>query len=183
MPLLTLPFTTMESEAPAESTGAMLSAGVALAPAPAAFTSAFWNPPVCWGTGVAPGLPLAGFLPLAAAGAAAGEFGAGAAAAVPVVAVDAAGAAGVGGAIVAFISAKVSSFSSHLGLGASGATATSLVIGENVCISTLMDQTPSAKSGNVYAPLGSVTAVKLLSPCVAVTVAPGSGSPPNVTVP
>src|ERR1700733_5667190 len=46
-----------------------------------------------------------------------------------------------------------------------------------------MVQTPSARSGKEYAPCRSVTALNFFSPCVAVTVAPGTGKPPNVTSP
>jgi hypothetical protein len=44
-------------------------------------------------------------------------------------------------------------------------------------------QIPSGRFGKEYAPESSVDVTKLLSPCVAVMVAPGTGTPPDLTHP
>ena len=75
---------------------------------------------------------------------------------------------GGGGGALALIWSKGSSFSSHSGAGAPGATATSRSRGSKQSISTRIVQVPSARSANEYTPCASVTAVKCLSPWVAV---------------
>src|SRR4051794_3155715 len=152
----------------------------ALAPSPASRASVFWNPP--W-LAIACAWAVVGFLPfffvdggsafLAAAAVWVGAVG------IAVVIGDAGG----GGGAWDLISSNGSSFSSHCGLGALGAMATSCLTGVKQSISTWKFQTPSARSPNVYTPCGSVTATFFWSSFVAVTVAPGSGRPPNLTCP
>ena len=72
---------------------------------------------------------------------------------------------------------------SHAGGGASGATPTSRVNFSNPSISTSIVQLPSGRSRNEKAPFSSVVVTIFESPRAAVTVAPGSGWPPALTVP
>ena len=86
--------------------------------------------------------------------------------------------AGVAGslcALSALISSTGSIFNSQVDVDVSPLS------GTNPCISISMAQVPSGKSGKTYAPIESVTAVNFFSPCVAVTVAPGTGTPLNTT--
>src|ERR1043166_9457291 len=46
-----------------------------------------------------------------------------------------------------------------------------------------MFQVPSPSSGNLYSPLSSVMTEKRVSPRVAMTEAPGTGTSPNLTIP
>ena len=55
--------------------------------------------------------------------------------------------------------------------------------GLNPSIEIRKVHTPSGRSGKEYAPESSVEVTKLLSPCVAVMVAPGTGIPPDLTHP
>ena len=86
-----------------------------------------------------------------------------------------AGAAGSLCALSALISSAGSIFSSQVDVDVSPFS------GTNPCISISMAHAPSGKSGKTYAPIGSVTAVNFFSPCVKVTVAPGTGTPLNTT--
>jgi hypothetical protein len=105
-----------------------------------------------------------------------------------VLAAAAAGADGVlaasaGGANCFRNASSVSTLKSQLGLGASGATPISRSTGLNPSIEIRKVQTPSGRFGKEYAPESSVEVTKLLSPCVTVTVAPGTGAPPDLTHP
>src|SRR5262249_39095512 len=53
----------------------------------------------------------------------------------------------------------------------------------NPSISISMVHVPSGKSGRAYVPIRSVMATNFFSPCDAVTVAPGTGTPPKTTWP
>ena len=97
--------------------------------------------------------------------------------------VSAVGGAAAGGGADALISSNGRSFSSHSGLGALGAMATSFLSAAKQSMSTCRFHTPSARSAKEYRPCGSVTATTFLSPMVAVTVAPGTGRPANLTTP
>jgi hypothetical protein len=95
----------------------------------------------------------------------------------------AAGAAGAAGVNCFRNASSVSTVKSQFGLGASGATPMSRATGLNPSIETRNVQTPSGRFGKEYAPESSVEVTKLLSPCVAVIVAPGTGTPPDLTHP
>ena len=114
-----------------------------------------------------------------AAAAGAGVAGAGAAGAAGVAGAGTAGAGGVG----ARLAPGGRSFRSQSAGGASDAIPTSRVSLAKPIISTSMVHVPSANSGNEYAPWSSVVVTIFLSPCVAVTVAPGTGNPPDLTAP
>src|ERR1019366_6640152 len=123
-----------------------------------------------------------------AAGAVAAAFGVAAAAvvvwAVTGVAAVSAGLAGAalaaGGAMIALIGRNLKF---HSAAGASKATPTSLESLAKPSISTSIVQAPSARSLNEYRPFSSVVVNSFLSPLIAVTDAPGTGRPPNLTVP
>ena len=86
-----------------------------------------------------------------------------------------AGAAGSLCALSALISSAGSIFSSQVDVDVSPLS------GTNPCISSSMIHVPSGKSGKTYAPIESVMALNFFSPCVTVTVAPGTGTPLNTT--
>ncbi len=112
------------------------------------------------------------------------------AAAVAPVAAGVAGVAAAGGfggdrrsATSALIISGESRRISQMAGGAPGATPTSVVILVKPSISMVSVQLPSARSGNEYTPCSSVVVTCFWSPIVAVTVAPGTGSPPDMTWP
>jgi hypothetical protein len=92
-------------------------------------------------------------------------------------------AAGAGGVNCFRNASSVSTFNSQFGLGASGATPMSRATGLKPSIEIRKLQIPSGRFGKEYAPESSVDVTKLLSPCVAVMVAPGTGTPPDLTHP
>src|SRR5208283_2274825 len=96
---------------------------------------------------------------------------------------DGAVAAGAGGVLCFRNASSVSTFKSQVGLGASGDTPISRSMGANPSIEIRNVQMPSGRFGNEYAPESSVEVTKFLSPCVTVTVAPGTGIPPELTHP
>src|SRR5205807_929369 len=67
--------------------------------------------------------------------------------------------------------------------GASADTTTSCLIVEKPSIATSIVHGPSARSARRYRPSSSVTVERVAPACVAVTVAPGTGRPENVTWP
>src|ERR1017187_1837461 len=71
----------------------------------------------------------------------------------------------------------------HSAAGASKATPTSLESFPKPSISTSIVHAPSARSAKEYRPFSSVVVNSFLSPLLAVTVAPGTESPPDLTVP
>jgi hypothetical protein len=78
---------------------------------------------------------------------------------------------------------SVRNFISHCGDGAPGVTPTSRVIVSNPNMRISNVHTPSASSAKRNAPRSSVVVATRVSPSVAVTVAPGSGSPATWMVP
>ncbi len=203
MPLLVLPFTTRASPAlgansPGAGGGAAALSLLRAAPALEAFTSARWKPlDVLVGVagaflpflGALADLLLAALMEGVDDDAALDEL-----AAAPVLAPEAGApptdvvTPAAGGAAAApegapwatgLISLTASNCISHSGLGASDATATSFVSGAKHSISTFIVQMPSVDRERIALRPGWRQLPLSLSPWVAVTVAPGSGRPPN----
>jgi hypothetical protein len=78
---------------------------------------------------------------------------------------------------------SVNTDKSQVGLGASAATPISRDIGPKPSIEMRKVQMPSGRFGKEYAPESSVEVTNVLSPCVTVTVAPGTGKPSDFTHP
>ncbi len=212
IPRLTLPFTISEGSAllliSAISLAAIPVSAGAAAPSPDEFTSTRWKPlpPVIEGRpllppwlppwprppwaprpGAAAGFAGAATAVVVVAGVVVAGF-AGVAAGVPGVAGVPAGAAAAAEVTAAaaagdLISASERNFSVNCAAGASNAIPTSVESLAKPTISTSIFHTPSGRSLNAYRPFSSVVVTCFLSSLVAVTDAPGTGSPAAVTVP
>jgi len=185
-PALTVPLTRNASPAAGSPIGGSGGAGAGPPPRPAAILAAAAADAAaaaaCAGFAGPPGATPARWNPPAAGGAA------------PPARPSARGGAarlvrswgGVGGGIGTplVISANGSIANCHCAAAAPGATLTSRRCGDSPIISTWMFQLPSAIPANRYAPWLSVVVTSELLPWVAVTRAPGTGTPfGNVTRP
>ena len=92
-------------------------------------------------------------------------------------------AAGAGAAAAAVMALIDRNLRFHSGEGASKAIPTSFESLAKPSISTSMVHEPSARSANEYRPFSSLVVKSFLSPLVAVTDAPGTGSPPDLITP
>ena len=87
------------------------------------------------------------------------------------------------GLVAMRICSSESSLISIAATGPPGGMVTSCAAAAKPVIATAMLHLPSARSGNEYRPWSSVIEDSFLSPCVAVTVAPGTGRLLKVTWP